>query len=456
MPGQPAKAERATSTPAASSAPTTRAKPGSSSTTCARGRSTSARSASIPTTTSAFTSSACRCTSRATAARRSATMRRRGVHADHHALWIDPQRLRPPGPRQRRRPVLSYDRGAQLGASREPADRPVLRRRRGHAQAVPRLRRLAGQRHLGRPERHAQRRTASPPPTGSACLAATASTARSIRPIPTPSMPRGSTAACAASTCRHRRRGASIRPRAAAGRAAGLSLQLEFADPAVAARPDDASTTAATTCSARRNRGDNWESISPDLTRGKPGRSADYRPHHHDHRRVAAARPACSTPAPTTAGVHVSRNGGARLDRPVATTCPACPRTAGSAASSVRTSPRGPPTSPSTGIATTTARPTCSRRPTTARPGSRWRTTCRDERPGPRRSAIVAQRGPALRRHRVRPVRVAGRRRDWQQVTNGLPTVAVHDLVIHPRDRELVIGTHGRSIYVMDIAPLEE
>jgi photosystem II stability/assembly factor-like uncharacterized protein len=44
----------------------------------------------------------------------------------------------------------------------------------------------------------------------------------------------------------------------------------------------------------------------------------------------------------------------------------------------------------------------------------------------------------------------------WQRVRNGLPTVAVHDLVIHPRDRELVIGTHGRSIYVLDVAPLEE
>ena len=39
----------------------------------------------------------------------------------------------------------------------------------------------------------------------------------------------------------------------------------------------------------------------------------------------------------------------------------------------------------------------------------------------------------------------------------GMPTVAVHDLVIHPRDRDLVIGTHGRSIYVIDdIAPLEQ
>ena len=36
------------------------------------------------------------------------------------------------------------------------------------------------------------------------------------------------------------------------------------------------------------------------------------------------------------------------------------------------------------------------------------------------------------------------------------PAVLVHDLVIHPRDRELVVGTHGRSIYVVDVAPLEE
>jgi hypothetical protein len=34
--------------------------------------------------------------------------------------------------------------------------------------------------------------------------------------------------------------------------------------------------------------------------------------------------------------------------------------------------------------------------------------------------------------------------------------VAVHDLVIHPRDRDLVIATHGRGIYVMDLAPLED
>jgi photosystem II stability/assembly factor-like uncharacterized protein len=44
----------------------------------------------------------------------------------------------------------------------------------------------------------------------------------------------------------------------------------------------------------------------------------------------------------------------------------------------------------------------------------------------------------------------------WQRLRGGLPTVPVHDLLIHPRARELVIATHGRSLYVLDIAPLEE
>jgi photosystem II stability/assembly factor-like uncharacterized protein len=39
----------------------------------------------------------------------------------------------------------------------------------------------------------------------------------------------------------------------------------------------------------------------------------------------------------------------------------------------------------------------------------------------------------------------------------GLPRgVRIDDLVIHSRERELVIGTHGRGIWVMDIAPLEQ
>ena len=44
----------------------------------------------------------------------------------------------------------------------------------------------------------------------------------------------------------------------------------------------------------------------------------------------------------------------------------------------------------------------------------------------------------------------------WQRFMTGLPTVPVHDLKIHPRDRELIAGTHGRSIWIVDVAPLQQ
>jgi photosystem II stability/assembly factor-like uncharacterized protein len=44
----------------------------------------------------------------------------------------------------------------------------------------------------------------------------------------------------------------------------------------------------------------------------------------------------------------------------------------------------------------------------------------------------------------------------WHAQRQGVPAVAVHDLLVHPRERELVIGTHGRGIYLMDVAPLQE
>jgi hypothetical protein len=46
---------------------------------------------------------------------------------------------------------------------------------------------------------------------------------------------------------------------------------------------------------------------------------------------------------------------------------------------------------------------------------------------------------------------------NWTRLKNGLPTVPVDDIVVHPRDNDLVIGTHGRGIWIMDdITPLEE
>jgi len=42
----------------------------------------------------------------------------------------------------------------------------------------------------------------------------------------------------------------------------------------------------------------------------------------------------------------------------------------------------------------------------------------------------------------------------WSAAHPDLPPVPVHDLAIQERENELVIGTHGRSFYVLDLAPL--
>ena len=49
------------------------------------------------------------------------------------------------------------------------------------------------------------------------------------------------------------------------------------------------------------------------------------------------------------------------------------------------------------------------------------------------------------------------RGQNWERMKNGLPTVPVFDLQIHPRDHDLILATHGRSIWIMDnITALEE
>jgi photosystem II stability/assembly factor-like uncharacterized protein len=42
----------------------------------------------------------------------------------------------------------------------------------------------------------------------------------------------------------------------------------------------------------------------------------------------------------------------------------------------------------------------------------------------------------------------------WHSLCANLPTTPVHDLVIHSRDDEIVIGTHGRSVFVAGLAPV--
>jgi photosystem II stability/assembly factor-like uncharacterized protein len=46
---------------------------------------------------------------------------------------------------------------------------------------------------------------------------------------------------------------------------------------------------------------------------------------------------------------------------------------------------------------------------------------------------------------------------EWKRFMNGLPTVRVDDMLVHPRDNDLILGTHGRSIWIMDdISPLQQ
>ncbi|MEM9078294.1 MAG: glycosyl hydrolase [Bacteroidota bacterium] len=44
----------------------------------------------------------------------------------------------------------------------------------------------------------------------------------------------------------------------------------------------------------------------------------------------------------------------------------------------------------------------------------------------------------------------------WELMQNGMPNVAVHDLVIQPEANHLLVGTHGRSIYKADISSLQK
>jgi hypothetical protein len=47
--------------------------------------------------------------------------------------------------------------------------------------------------------------------------------------------------------------------------------------------------------------------------------------------------------------------------------------------------------------------------------------------------------------------------KSWKPLMQGMPTVRVDDLIVHPRERDLIVGTHGRSIWILDdISPLEQ
>lgn len=44
----------------------------------------------------------------------------------------------------------------------------------------------------------------------------------------------------------------------------------------------------------------------------------------------------------------------------------------------------------------------------------------------------------------------------WTSMKNNMPYVPIHDLCIHPRENDLVVGSFGRSFWIADISPLQE
>ncbi len=44
----------------------------------------------------------------------------------------------------------------------------------------------------------------------------------------------------------------------------------------------------------------------------------------------------------------------------------------------------------------------------------------------------------------------------WTRMKNNMPTNGCQDILIHPRENDLVVGTHGRGAFITDISPLQE
>jgi photosystem II stability/assembly factor-like uncharacterized protein len=48
------------------------------------------------------------------------------------------------------------------------------------------------------------------------------------------------------------------------------------------------------------------------------------------------------------------------------------------------------------------------------------------------------------------------RGQSWMSLNTNLPTVAIHDIALHPTAGELVAATHGRSLWALDLTPLRQ
>ena len=144
----------------------------------------------------------------------------------------------------------------------------------------------------------------------------------------------------------------------------------------------------------------------------------------------------------------LGRGGGGEGRRPAAS--PAFRPARGSAGSSLRATPRPGSTPSGTTTATTTTPTTCTDRTTTGPPG----TSIAGDLPAERVLRTVRE---DLRNESVLFLgaeiglfHTMDGGEHWTELRGGMPTAAFNDLVIHPRENDLVLGTHGRGVWILD------
>jgi len=207
------------------------------------------------------------------------------------------------------------------------------------------------------------------------------------------------------------------------------------------------------------DRGDTWEEISPDLTTDDPEKI-------NGHGNIQYCTITTVEESPLVAGViwagtddgrvQVTRNGGAVwTDRTAALQAGGAPE--GYWVTRVVPSPHDAATAfvTVTGFHRDDFRPFVFR---TDDYGESWRSLAADL-PGASANVLVQDRKNAdllfLGTDHGLFVSVDGGA-SWTPFQGDMPVVPVRDLVVHPRENDLVVGTHGRGAFVTDITPLQE
>ena len=312
-------------------------------------------------------------------------------------------------------------------------------------QAVPRLRRPAGQRQLGRPE--PERCTAAGPINedwicvgggdGFVCRVDPNDPDLVYSESQDGSMGRAQPAHRRARLASGRRRRAGQPP---------LPLQLEHAVHPVAATTRRSSTAAATTSSARSTRATTCKIISPEITRTKRGSATALA--------ESPRNPDVLWAGTDDGDLWVTRDGGKNwtnvtdkvgLPEPrwVATIEPS--RFAEGRAYVAFDAHRSDDDEPYVFV--------------TEDFGQTWK-SLRGNLPGRLDARACA------RTSRTRTCSTCGtefavwasldRGESWTKINNNLPTVAVHEFAIHPTAGEIVAATHGRSLWILDVTPLRQ